>query len=37
VHNIIKMHGGSIDVTSSPAEGTLFVVSLPLWEGHSQE
>jgi len=33
VHNIIKMHGGSIDVTSSPTEGTQCVVSLPLWEG----
>jgi signal transduction histidine kinase len=29
VHNIIKMHGGSIDITSS-AEGTKCVVSLPL-------
>ena len=36
VHNIIKMHGGSIDIASSPAEGTQCVVSLPLWEGHLQ-
>jgi PAS domain S-box-containing protein len=36
VHNIIKMHGGSVDVTSSPAEGTRFVICLPLWNGHSQ-
>lgn len=36
VHNIIKMHGGSIDITSSAAAGTQCVVSLPLWEGNSQ-
>ena len=30
VHNIIKMHGGCIDISSSP-EGTRCVVSLPLW------
>jgi signal transduction histidine kinase len=34
-HNIIKMHGGSIDVTSHTAEGTQFIVSVPLWEGAS--
>jgi signal transduction histidine kinase len=33
VHNIIKMHGGSIDITSSAAEGTQCVLSLPLREG----
>lgn len=32
VHNIIKMHGGSIDIISS-AEGTKCVVSLPVWAG----
>lgn len=31
-HSIISAHGGSISVTSSPASGTEFVVSLP--EGH---
>ena len=36
VHNIIKMHGGSIDVTSSAAAGTQCVLSLPLWDGHPQ-
>jgi signal transduction histidine kinase len=36
VHNIIKMHGGSIDITSSAASGTQCVVSLPLWEGNRQ-
>jgi PAS domain S-box-containing protein len=36
VHNIIKMHGGSIDITSSAAAGTQCVVSLPLWEGNPQ-
>ena len=30
VHNIIKLHGGSIDITSS-ADGTRCVVTLPLW------
>ncbi len=30
VHNIIKMHGGSIDITSSP-EGTRCVLTLPVW------
>ncbi len=31
VHNILKMHSGSVDITSS-AEGTRCVVSLPLWQ-----
>jgi PAS domain S-box-containing protein len=35
-HNIIKMHGGSIDISSHTAEGTQCIVSLPLWEGHPQ-
>jgi len=30
VHNILKMHAGGIDITSSKAEGTKCVVSLPL-------
>jgi PAS domain S-box-containing protein len=33
-HNIIKMHGGSIDVTSHAAEGAQCIVSMPLWERH---
>jgi len=37
VHNIIKMHGGSIDITSNAATGTQCVVSLPLWAGTSQK
>ena len=30
VHNILKMHGGSIDITSNRADGTKCLVSLPL-------
>ncbi|MEJ2729234.1 MAG: ATP-binding protein [Deltaproteobacteria bacterium] len=33
-HNIIKMHGGNIDVNSHGAQGTQCILSLPLWEGH---
>ena len=36
VHNIIKMHGGSIDIASSATAGTQCVVCLPLWEGNPQ-
>lgn len=39
VHNIIKLHGGSIDITSS-ADGTKCVVTLPLWsdsQHHNKE
>jgi signal transduction histidine kinase len=32
VHNIIKMHGGSVEITSN-TEGTRCVVCLPLWAG----
>jgi PAS domain S-box-containing protein len=32
VHNIVKMHGGCIDISSS-RRGTQCVVSLPLWSG----
>ncbi|MGD8303842.1 MAG: ATP-binding protein [Desulfobacterales bacterium] len=35
VHNIIKLHGGSIDVTSS-ADGTKCIVTLPLWPDSQQ-
>ena len=31
VHNIIKMHGGSIDISSRPKGGTRCIVTLPLW------
>ncbi|MDX1707747.1 MAG: ATP-binding protein [Desulfobacterales bacterium] len=30
VHNIIKMHGGSIDIASSP-KGTRCILTLPVW------
>lgn len=30
VHNIIDAHGGRIEVESSPAEGSLFTVNLPI-------
>lgn len=32
-HSIIRAHGGTIDVTSSPAVGTEFVIGLPATEG----
>ena len=31
VHNIIKMHGGSVDISSHQNEGTRCIVILPLW------
>jgi PAS domain S-box-containing protein len=34
VHNIIKMHGGSVDISSREKEGTRCVVTLPLWAGN---
>ena len=37
VHNIIRMHGGNIDIASSAPKGTQCVVSLPLREGHPPE
>jgi signal transduction histidine kinase len=30
VHGIIMEHGGQIDVTSAPNEGTTFLITLPL-------
>ncbi len=36
VHNIMKMHGGSIDITSGEGEGTKCLVSLPLRQDHSR-
>jgi len=37
VHNIIKMHGGSIDISSREKEGTRCVVALPLWEKNPKD
>jgi PAS domain S-box-containing protein len=37
VHNIIKMHGGSIDISSREKEGTRCVVALPLWAGNPKD
>jgi len=33
VHNIIKIHGGAIEIESSEGRGTTCTVTLPLWEG----
>lgn len=33
VHNILKIHGGDIDVESSKDEGTVCRVKIPLWKG----
>ncbi len=33
VHNILKIHGGDIDVESSEKSGTECIVTLPLWRG----
>jgi len=30
VHNIVEMHGGNIDVASTPGSGTVFSIGLPL-------
>jgi len=35
VHGIVAEHGGDIDVTSVPGEGTSFVVTLPLAEAQA--
>lgn len=32
VHNIVKIHDGEISMYSSKEEGTVFTVTLPLWE-----
>lgn len=34
VHELVKMHGGRIDVASEPDRGTRFTVSLPLGRAH---
>lgn len=36
-YNIIKKHGGRIEVESQPGEGTHFSIFLPLKEGHETE
>jgi len=33
VHNILKIHGGDIDMDSSEAKGTVCRVKIPLWKG----
>ena len=33
VHNILKIHGGEIDMESSADKGTVCRVTLPLWKG----
>jgi PAS domain S-box-containing protein len=33
VHNILKIHGGDIDVESTEDEGTVCRVKIPLWKG----
>jgi signal transduction histidine kinase len=30
VHSIVEMHGGIIDVSSTPGDGTMFAIGLPL-------
>jgi two-component system, NtrC family, sensor histidine kinase PilS len=35
-HSIIRAHGGMIHVSSSPANGTEFVVNLPKWSEESR-
>ena len=34
VHNIVKLHGGTIDINSSENNGTECIISLPLWKGN---
>jgi signal transduction histidine kinase len=35
VHNILKVHGGDIDVESSEDKGTVCRVRMPIWKGQS--
>jgi DNA-binding response OmpR family regulator/nitrogen-specific signal transduction histidine kinase len=34
VQELVKLHGGSIQVTSSPGRGSIFTVSIPLGKDH---
>ncbi len=34
VHELVKLHGGDISVTSGPGKGSEFIVSLPLGASH---
>jgi signal transduction histidine kinase len=34
VHELVKLHGGTISVTSTPSIGSTFIVSLPLGTAH---
>ena len=33
VHHITETHGGTIDINSSPSQGTECIVNVPLWQG----
>jgi PAS domain S-box-containing protein len=37
VHNILKIHGGDIDVESSEDKGTVCRVKMPLWKGQDSD
>ncbi|MEL6703890.1 MAG: ATP-binding protein [Bacteroidota bacterium] len=36
VKHLVELHHGRVAVTSTPGDGTRFVVRLPLWQGHLQ-
>ena len=35
-HSIVAGHGGKIRVRSTPGEGTVFTVSIPVWDGKQE-
>ena len=37
VRSLVEMHGGSVSVSSTPGEGTVFTVRLPLGEGQPEQ